>query len=155
MHWIGLIAQLLLFQPKKRQWCPWRWLEICSYVGEGRRGTAVWSMTSHQPRWHGNDGWSSDWLSCREHCKNTPFLENPWRFSFKITPFLLESMDHASNQKEPSFSMQMRTSVCSTFVLDCRGRGSSLALYREENLCVSKSHRADCSFLQPVLRGGR
>ena len=53
--------------------------------------------------------------------KIPPFLESTSRFSFKNTPFLLKSMDHASNRKAPSFSMQKRTSVCSTFELDCRG----------------------------------
>ena len=70
--------------------------------------------------------------------KIPPFLENPWGFSFKNTPFLLESMDHASNQKEPSFSMQMRTSVCSTFVLDCRGRGNVLGQARSRTITTSK-----------------
>ena len=35
----------------------------------------------------------------------------------------LQTNKHASIQKAPSFSIQMRTSVCSTFGLDCRGRG--------------------------------
>ena len=46
-----------------------------------------------------------------------------WRSIFKNTPFLLESMDHASSQKSPRFCMQMQTSIHSPFGLDCRDRG--------------------------------
>ncbi len=56
------------------------------------------------------------------YSKISPLFLNPWRSTFKNTPFLLKSMDHASNQKRPHFSMQMRTSICSTFGLDCRDR---------------------------------
>ena len=38
----------------------------------------------------------------------------------KNIPSLLKSMDHASNQRAPSFSMQMQTSIRPTFGLDCR-----------------------------------
>ena len=108
---IGLIVQLTVmsFQVTGNKLLFWK----------REKGTAVWNMTSHQPKWH---GWSQGWLSWREHEKILPFLENPWRFSFKNTPFLLVSMDLASNRKTPSFSMQMHTSVCSTFGPDCRGQ---------------------------------
>ncbi len=49
-------------------------------------------------------------------------------------------MDHASNQKVPSFSMQMRPSVCSTFGLDCRGRDTTLHtqwVYSKKSVCVT------------------
>ena len=65
--------------------------------------------------------------------KIPPFLENLRRSPFKALPFLLKSMDHASNRKVPSFSMQMRTSVRSTFGLDCRVRGM---IPKTHNLCT-------------------
>ena len=52
----------------------------------------------------------------------------------------------ASTQIEPSFSMQMRTSICSTFVLDCRGR-EIMSIPLEYKYCenpVCNASKPDC-----------
>ncbi len=50
-------------------------------------------------------------------------------FCSDFIPLLQESMDHASSQKTPRFSMQRRTSIRSTFGLDCRDRAPWSADY--------------------------
>ncbi len=117
-HGIGLIAQLLLFSQKRDSDIhtgDWKYGAMLEKEEEGLQCEALLSTNQDDMV-----------MTVDYHIENIvkipPFLENPWGFSFKNTPFLLESMDHVSNPKEPSFSMQMRTSVCSTFELDCRGR---------------------------------
>ena len=67
---------------------------------------------------------------------STPFFLNPWRSFFKNTPFS-ESMGHAYYWKTALFSMEMRTSMASTFEINCRDRGVYIiVLPDQQNNCT-------------------
>ena len=88
---IDLIAQLLLIQPENRQWCPWRWLEICAMLekeGEELQCEA-WLSTNQDDMVMMGVEVQVDYH--REHCKSTPFLGKSMGILFQKHPLFVRT----------------------------------------------------------------